>query len=325
MIIDFIERYKKEGIHPEDVLVLALHDALEEHPEYWHDIITTFWLSVFRDVLVLSTWGIPYAYRGQILTYFNEHHEEWKHIKWTPKTEEEDDLLDIIHNISPMDPFDKLHNKSIYSDNPHSPEFQQIENAMNLYTEKIILGKNKVPRNFLLIDKEYLWLGNYCYFKKKDVRRKLRDMLHNMRDMEWMEKKKPWYIKTRRIKAYILWVKLKSYGMDSEFSELENAFQKTWYTMLTHNTVLQHLNYTSTLHALQTEIEEAGADKEKTQQSIEKLRKKVIVLWIDINLFEMNKEYKEEFTELEDSFTRTLGVPLFDAAYQYNQSNSESH
>ncbi len=95
--------------------------------------------------------------------------------------------------------------------------------------------------------------------------------------------------------------------------------------MLTHNTVLQHLDFTSSLHALQIEIDEVGLNKEKTQQSIEKLRKKVIILWTDIKLFKMYKEYKEELIELEGAFTSTLGAPLFDAAYQYNQSNSESH
>lgn len=44
-----------------------------------------------------------------------------------------------------------------------------------------------------------------------DLRRKVQDMLNNMSDMEQMEKIKPGYTETRRIKSYILWVKLKAF------------------------------------------------------------------------------------------------------------------
>ncbi len=75
-----------------------------------------------------------------------------------------------------------------------------------------------------------------------------------MRDMEAMELEKPGYIETRRIKAYILGVKLKTFGMHSEFAELEKAFQEAFQRtdfdnksqkkgrMLSHADVLQMLS-----------------------------------------------------------------------------------
>lgn len=46
MIIEFIEREsaKDDGkpIESNHLLVLALHDTMEEHPEFWHDILRLF-------------------------------------------------------------------------------------------------------------------------------------------------------------------------------------------------------------------------------------------------------------------------------------------
>ncbi len=226
MIQEYIDRYEWRITH-NDILVLALHDTLEAHPERWREILHKFWPYIFRDVLVLSTWGIPLEIRREILSHLSERYK-WENIIDEHHNNTNSIVMDIVRIVSPLNPFRKLHTESVYSHNTQSPEVQQIQKAIHLYAEKVLLWKKRIPLDQLMMDKEFLWLGNYCYFRPKDAKRKLQDMLHNMRDMDEMEKKKPGYIETRRIKAYILGVKLKTFGMHSEFAELEKAFQKAF-------------------------------------------------------------------------------------------------
>jgi hypothetical protein len=65
-------------------------------------------------------------------------------------------------------------------------------------------------------------------------------MLDNMRDMEEMELRKPGYKEERRIKAYILGVKLQYYGMQAEYIELQNAFHEAVTRMLTDADVINY-------------------------------------------------------------------------------------
>lgn len=46
-----------------------LHDVIEDHPEYWQDILEQFGLQTFRDVLILSTGGIKAPYREEMLEF----------------------------------------------------------------------------------------------------------------------------------------------------------------------------------------------------------------------------------------------------------------
>jgi (p)ppGpp synthase/HD superfamily hydrolase len=55
IVIDYITKYPEEKISSSDILVLILHDAMEDHPECWMIILERFGLQIFRDVLVLST------------------------------------------------------------------------------------------------------------------------------------------------------------------------------------------------------------------------------------------------------------------------------
>ena len=114
---------------------------------------------------------------------------------------------DILQILALNDPIEKLELFSEYSEEDVMTHFdrQLIRNALMLYKLKIIAPKENDPMQ----DSEYISLGNYLYYRKKDAERKLRDMLDNMRRMSEMEKMKPGYIEKRRIKAYILGVKLK--------------------------------------------------------------------------------------------------------------------
>jgi hypothetical protein len=63
-------------------------------------------------------------------------------------------------------------------------------------------------------------------------------MLDNMDTIALMEKAKSGYIQTRRIKAYILWVKLKNLGMWDEYNELEATLTQQWVKMISENELI---------------------------------------------------------------------------------------
>lgn len=202
-----IEKYPKE-VNFEDVLALILHDAIEDHPECWWDILVQFGVQTFRDVLILSK--ISHVHRREILC-------------WFARVGDHDDpvIIQILQILSPADPMDKFENFSRYKENILGQDSMRFKNALQLYKLEII-DRDKNP---IEAKDEYISLGNYLYFQPKDARRKLQDMLHNMSDMKTMEIIKPGYIEKRRIKAYILGVKLKNFGMSEEYADLQAAFQ----------------------------------------------------------------------------------------------------
>lgn len=64
-------------------------------------------------------------------------------------------------------------------------------------------------------------------------------MIDNIRDIpEMPEGKRSLYAEKRRIKAYILGVKLRNFGMGNAYSELETAFQKVELMMYTDSEIL---------------------------------------------------------------------------------------
>ncbi len=229
MIIDYLSAYWENDITYQDLLVLALHDTFEEHPEIWRETLEAFGLSIFRDVLVLSTGWIPFSIRRDIILYFYSTYHDFltvSHIHEEPdEVQAEQNLVwEIFRILNPVEPLFKNLNESQYRE--ESVEFQKIKNAMVLYKREILIEKKWLSEESLLTNQEYLWLGNYIYFTPIDARRKLQDMLHNMWDMEIMEQKKPWYIQTRRIKAYILSAILRNFGMVDELSDLQFAFHR---------------------------------------------------------------------------------------------------
>lgn len=222
VVKSIVEKYPI--VYPADILALTLHDALEDHPKCWYDILAEFGLEVFRNVLILSK--ISLKTRTEILEWF---------IEVTPIERLDDPIIwNILQILNPQDPLIKLEYFSVYSNDEFGQDKQRMRWALLLYRDKIIIPKGWDYEK----DDEYISLGNYLYFEKKDARRKLQDMLDNMWDMKIMEKRKPGYIEKRRIKAYILWVKLKNFGMDSEYSELQWAFSEAWFTMLQDSDVL---------------------------------------------------------------------------------------
>lgn len=254
MIVEYLTRYSTHRIRPQDILALALHDVIEEVPECWRDILNEFWLSMFRDVLVLSTGWIPAHIRQEIMEefkkrysflsmddekLFSQRHDPYKEDIASKDKQgctkyQEECVLDVARILHSSDPFFKLINWSKYGDDIWSPEFQDIALAMDVYRQEIIMRKRWYTLEEANQSDEFIGLGNYCYFRVKDIRRKVQDMLHNMLDMEEMDKKKPGYIQTRRIKAYILWAKLKAKGMDAEYAEISRRFNNAGFRMLTH-------------------------------------------------------------------------------------------
>lgn len=219
-----IETYPNE-VNFHDIIVLILHDTIEDHPECWQDIVNQFGLHIFRDVLILSKLTTPI--RAEILEWFAPQFD-----KNNPTS------IDILHILSPSDPADKFERFSTYTGDLLGKNSIRFKNALLLYKKEIIdKDKNKIEA-----DDEYISLGNYLYFQPKDARRKLQDMLHNMSDMHAMEIKKPGYIEKRRIKAYILGVKLRNFEMTDDYEQLEYAFQWTGHRMYTDEEVSQHIS-----------------------------------------------------------------------------------
>ena len=64
-----------------------------------------------------------------------------------------------------------------------------LERAIQ-YFARALLGINPDEQT-MESNKEYIALCHYIYMNPIDIRRKLQDMLNNMKDMEEMEKSKP--------------------------------------------------------------------------------------------------------------------------------------
>ncbi|MBP9779433.1 hypothetical protein KBD33_02280 [Candidatus Gracilibacteria bacterium] len=236
ILLGYLRKYK--NITPHDTMVCMLHDALEDHPESWKEIYDLVGVSIFRDILIFATGGIPKKFRTEMFNFFDTQFPDW----WSKpgnsvKSPGQDRVFDIIRILSPANPLFKLETESKYGEQYGLEDSQKIEGAINYYKKYIIVPKN-IEKDIEEND-EYIALGNYLYFTKDNARWKLQDMLDNMSDMEKMEKREPGYIEKRRIKAYILGVKFKNFGnMEDEYAELENAFQKKGYTMLQDYEVL---------------------------------------------------------------------------------------
>lgn len=112
-----------------------------------------------------------------------------------------------------------------------------------LYVQEVFIIRDKIPIDQIPNHDAYRGLWNYVYMNEADLRRKVQDMLNNMSDMEQMEKIKPGYTETRRIKSYILWVKLKAFWMYDEISLLQKAFLKSNTPMLTYADVENKINF----------------------------------------------------------------------------------
>lgn len=238
IILSFIKKY--EEITGEDVIIFMLHDVLEDHPEYWREVYDMVWVHLFRSILVLATGWILMEYRKEMLEFFHREFSDWEKINFADKiipwlhTE-----LDIMRILNPADPIFRLNNEFQYTEIYWLQDSQKIRAAIELYRDDIIIPKTWIKQCY--DDEEYIALGNYLYFTKDDARRKLQDMLDNMSDMEAMEKIKPGYTEKRRVKAYILWVKLKNFGMTEEYAELLQAFENAWKAMYTDVEVLLRL------------------------------------------------------------------------------------
>jgi len=222
IISDYIDKYNA-NLH--DILVFLLHDVIEDHSEYWKEIYTNFWLQTFRDVLILSTGWFSFEQRREMLQFFTD--ELHDHViscrPW-------DIIHDIIQILSPEPPLKKLKKHSIYAEKGQQYELSAIKKAIRYYAIRLL---NISPdEDTINTDEEYLWLWNYIYMNRNDVFRKLQDMLNNMKDMREMEKKKPWYINKRHIKAYILMVKMRNFWMENEISDLLIAFQESWHPLI---------------------------------------------------------------------------------------------
>jgi (p)ppGpp synthase/HD superfamily hydrolase len=87
----------KESPHAysQDIIVMILHDALEDHPSCWWDILAEFDIQTFRDVLILSK--ISYDIRREILQFFSHNADLDNPI-----------IIEILQILSPRDPIDKI-------------------------------------------------------------------------------------------------------------------------------------------------------------------------------------------------------------------------
>jgi len=207
LVQSMVEKYP-DVADPDDSMVLILHDTIEDHPDCWWQILSLFGIKIFTSVLILSK--ISESTRREILEWF------------THNTNPDHPELEVVFQIlSPLDPLKKFRNYSKYSENILGENSIRFKNALILYKNEII----DTDKNQKEAYDEFISLGNYLYFCPEDARRKLQDMLDNMSDMQRMETIKPGYIEKRRIKAYILGVKLRNFGMFEDYARLEYAFQ----------------------------------------------------------------------------------------------------
>ena len=158
IIINYIESTEVQQINPNDILVYALHDAIEDHPEIWKMILEKFGLQIFRDVLVLATAGIPLGIRKEILEYVtpivSDKTEFIKELK-----NEQDIYLDIMRIASPANPIFKLDNQSHYSDVDEVQGYQKIKQAIELYAKMIISQKHKIKSCTVDMDENMEYIG----------------------------------------------------------------------------------------------------------------------------------------------------------------------
>lgn len=263
-------------ISPNAIMTRIAHDTLEDHPKNWREIFQTMWLQGFRNILALATgwfwshdkewleWSIC---RKEMIEFFlekietieqNISPENRKYIesgaifRKSGVLQEYSFLRDIIRMLNPVDPIHKAKNDSIYAHNLDSQDSYRIQAAIAYYrNELIISGYQKKGKVFTGEDEGYIGLWNYLFFTEYNCRDKLEDVLDNMTDMKKREETKPWSIKKRRIKAYILWIKLKNLWMMDEYSRLSKAFSDAGYTMLQDAevfTALQESYTSSELH-----------------------------------------------------------------------------
>lgn len=229
------------------ILAYAMHDTLEDHSEKWLSILQKFEtifgdellaLQLFYDTLLLATGWIKYSARKEMINFFFTKYSDYLLdgvvSEWEIKKKEL--LVNIVKLLSPVNPLHKLdHESEKYAIAKWSEEYVRLHSAIELYKHEILSKKVKYKNNTKAIElsDEFIWLGNYIFFDETAARRKLKDMTNNMLDMTEMEAKKPWYAETRRIKAYILSVKLKHYAMWHELKTLSDAFETQWQNMMT--------------------------------------------------------------------------------------------
>jgi len=220
LVSQYVTETSPRHISPRDMLILTLHDTIEDHPHQWRYILEKYGIKVFRDILVLSTGGLPVAIRGEIWAYLDDHFPDWSEAKLGSI------FFDLRHILSPASPFFKLSNHSKYTENPDDQATQKIKKALRYYARELLnMSEEQMHQVDEETPREFLALANYIYFSPQDTKRKLLDMHNNMRDTWEMERLKPGYLQKRRIKAYLLSVKLKNFGMDDYLSYLVQAFQ----------------------------------------------------------------------------------------------------
>lgn len=128
-----IEQHPQKNI-TNDVIILALHDVIEDHGEeilsghtlpVWREVLDEFGWQIFRDVLILSK--IPMSMRRSILEYI------------TRNADLDDPLIaETLRIISPIDPIDKFKRLSLYSENTKEQDAQRFRAALEFYRERII-------------------------------------------------------------------------------------------------------------------------------------------------------------------------------------------
>lgn len=239
-----------------DLLVYALHDAPEDHPERWQEIFNglqkilqdeSLVLQLFRDILALATGWIKFKARKELVKFFfKNYNDDILSASDSPAdTEKSELLLQIVKILNPVDPLFKLENESEkYSEAKWSEEYVRLHSAIELYKYDILFKKDKYKykKDEVLYSDEYIWLWNYIFFNRADTRRKTKDMVNNISDMRQMEARKSGYIETRRIKAYILMVKLKNFWMWDQLIELQEAFERQDCSPLTDAEVTVRLD-----------------------------------------------------------------------------------
>ncbi len=210
---------------PQKIMVRAVHDIIEDHPEKWHELYNKVWLKIFRDALALATGGITLEKRAEMLDFFMSLNSSDSAVE----------ILDDVNRIlTPMNPFSKLE-FSYYTHPEHLENKKRMHNAISIYHHNII---KKESRGVIAKDQDmYIALGNYIYFTRDNARDKVADMYDNMGDMAAREQERPWYTQKRRIKAYILGVKLREYKMKDEYKRLEEAFHHAGSSMLSDDEV----------------------------------------------------------------------------------------
>ncbi len=313
IILSYIEKYKR--ITPHRTIVLMLHDAIEDHPESWREIYDLIWVHIFRDVLILATWGLPIHYRTEMEDFFNHKFPNWNKLSNKGSKPGAHIVSDIMKILSTKEPLVKLENESQYSKIHDPQDSQKLEYAIRLYKDFIISPGNEwldVEEN-----KEYIGLGNYLYFTNENAHDKLQDMIENVSDLEEMEKQKPWYTQKRRVKAYILWVKFKNYGMVSEYDELEQALQSKGTSMLTDTEVIRMLSVLEDYKKILVDIHHAKNTPSRANLDIGSLNHEAIHVYMELK----NLKFYRKCHELKAFYK---GISNISLDHDYLE-NSERH